>query len=216
MTIRIWLADDHAVFRSGLRALIDAEPDLTVVGETGTGHDTIAAVRDESVDVLVLDLSMPGLRGPRVAEAVLEFQPDLAIVVLTMHDDEHYVRELFEIGARAFVLKKSTATALLQAIRAAHRGEQYVDPAVAPPLIASYVGKPPPKSAHRVDVLTAREKEVCRLLALGHTSREIGELLHISARTVETHRKHIMDKLELDSRAALVRFAIDNGLLTVE
>ena len=216
MTLRVLLADDHAVFRSGLRALLEPEDDMHVVAETGSGLDTIAAVRDYALDVLVLDISMPGMRGPRVAEKALELHPDLAIVVLTMHEDEHYVHELFEIGARAYVLKRSTTTDLLQAIRAAARGEQYIDPAVALHVISSYVGKPAARPAGRLDQLTPREREVCTLLAYGHTSREIAEKLHISERTVETHRKHIMDKLSLVSRAALVRFALDNGLLRVD
>jgi DNA-binding NarL/FixJ family response regulator len=214
MPIRILIADDHAVFRSGLRALLEKETDITVVGETGDGLSTIEAVSRQEVDVLLLDISMPGLAGPQVAEASLRQRPRLAIVVLTMHEDEYYLQELFKIGARAFVLKKSTGTDLLQAIRAAHRGEQYVDPALTEHIVSSYVGgRSQQKSAGRVDVLTPREREICTLLAFGHTNAEIAEKLSISERTVETHRTNILGKLGLKSRAELVRFAIDNGLL---
>jgi two-component system response regulator NreC len=214
MPIRILIADDHAVFRSGLRALLEKESDIDVVGETGDGLSTIEAIGQQEIDVLLLDISMPGLPGPQVAQAALRQRPQLAIVVLTMHEDEYYLQELFKIGARAFVLKKSTGTELLQAIRAAYRGEQYVDTAMTGHLISSYVGgRSQKKGENRVDVLTPREREICTLLGFGHTNSEIAEKLSISERTVETHRTNILGKLDLKSRAELVRFAIDNGLL---
>jgi DNA-binding NarL/FixJ family response regulator len=213
MSIRILIADDHAVFRSGLKALLEKEPDVTVVAETGDGLATVEAVATQEVDVLLLDITMPKLSGPKVAEAVLKKKPNLAIVVLTMHEDEYYLQELFKIGVRAFVLKKSTGTDLLQAIRAAHRGEQFVDPALAGHVISSYVGRQSTNKGGRVNLLTPREQEVCSLLAYGHTNGEIAGKLFISERTVETHREHLMGKLNLKSRAELVRFSIDNDLL---
>ncbi len=214
MPIRILIADDHAVFRSGLRALLENEKDLEVVAEAGDGFETIKTVAANEIDVLLLDISMPGLPGPKVAEAVLREHPHLAIVVLTMHEDEYYLQELFKIGARAFVLKKSTGSELLQALRAAYRGERYVDPSLAGHVISSIVGgRRMENKLGRLDQLSPREKEVCGLLAYGHTNAEIADLLSISARTVETHRSNIMAKLELKSRAELVRFSIDNGLL---
>lgn len=214
MPIRILIADDHAVFRSGLKALLEKEDDLLVVGETGDGFATVEAAARQDVDVLLLDITMPGLRGPKIAEAVLAARPELAIVVLTMHEDQYYLQELFRIGARAFVLKKSTGTDLLQAIRAAHRGQRYIDPALAGDVLSSYVGgRRSAEGMARIDLLTPREREVCTLLAYGHTNAEIAGKLHISERTVETHRTHIMGKLSLHSRAELVRFALDNGLL---
>lgn len=214
MPIRILIADDHAVFRSGLKALLEKEPELEVVGETGDGWSTIKAACRTDVDVLLLDLSMPGLSGSRVAEAVLRERPHLAVVVLTMHEDEYYLQELFKIGARAFVLKKSSGTDVVQAIRAAYRGEHYVDPALAGHVISSYVGRTPArKKEGRLELLTPREQEVCKLLAYGYTNTEIAEKLFISERTVETHRTNLMKKLDVKSRAELVRFAIDHGLL---
>jgi len=191
-----------------------SESCLEVVGETGDGLSTIEAVDRQEVDVLLLDITMPKLSGPRVAEAVLKKRPHLAIVVLTMHEDEYYLQELFKIGARGFVLKKSTGTDLLQAIRAADRGQQYIDPALAGHVISSYVGRQSPgKAQGRLDLLTPREQEVCTLLAYGHTNAEIAGKLFISKRTVETHRTNLMAKLAMRSRAELVRFAIDNGLV---
>jgi two-component system response regulator NreC len=214
MSIRILIADDHAVFRSGLKALLEKEADIEVVGETGNGFETIRAAIEMEVDVLLLDISMPGLPGAKVAEAVLKDKPNMAIVILTMHEDEYYLQELFRLGVRAYVLKKSTGTDVVQAIRAARKGEQYVDPALAGLLISSYVGRQPKKQkTERLDLMTARELEVLTLLAYGHTNAEIADKLCISERTVESHRTNIMNKLEIKSRAELVRFAIDNGML---
>jgi two-component system response regulator NreC len=214
MPKRILIADDHAVFRSGLKALLEKEPDMQVVGETGNGFDTIQAVEEMDIDVLILDITMPGLTGPKVAETVLKKKPSLTIVVLTMHEDEYYLQELFRLGVRAYVLKKSTGTDVVQAIRAAQKGNQYIDPTLTNVVISSFVGRQARKQkTGRLDLTTQREQEVLTLLAYGHTNGEIAEKLNISERTVETHRTNIMSKLELKSRAELVRFAIDNGLL---
>ena len=214
MPIRIIIADDHAVFRSGLRMLLEKEPDLQVVGETGNGFDTIRSVVETDLDVLILDVAMPGLSGARVAEEVLKSKPNLAIVVLTMHEDEYYLQEFFRLGVRAYVLKKSTGTDVAQAIRAAQKGKQYIDPALTNLVISSYVGRPQTKpKTGKLDMLTPREMEVLTLLAYGHTNGEIADKLCISERTVETHRTNIMTKMEFKSRAELVRFAIDNGML---
>ena len=216
MPIRVLIADDHAVFRSGLRALLENEPDIEVTGETGSGLDTLQALENLKVDVLLLDINMPGLAGNRVAEAALHRRPSLAIVVLTMHEDEYYLQELLRIGARGYVLKKSTGTEVMHAIRAAYRGDSYIDPALANLVISPYVGRNASRKQSRLGLLTQREQEVICLLAYGHTNTEVAEKLCISDRTVETHRTNIMGKLGLKSRAELVRFAIDNGLLKIE
>ncbi len=213
MTIRILLADDHAMFRSGLRALLEKEADLEVVGEAGSGHEVLEALENTNVDVLLLDINMPGLKGSRIAELALEQYPSLLVVALTMHEDEYYVQELFKIGVKGYVLKKSTGTEALQAIRAVYRGDEYIDPALASMLISPFVGKATQKKQGRLDVLTRREQEILELLVYGHTNTEIAEKLCISERTVETHRSNITGKLGLKSRSELVRFAIENGLM---
>lgn len=214
MPIRILIADDHAVFRSGLKVLLEKEPDLEVVAETGTGDETVKVINEIEVDVVTLDISMPGSTAQKTVKELLARKPGLAIVVLTMHDDEYYLQELLKAGVQAFVLKKSKGVGLFEAIRSAHRGEQYIDPSLAGRLIIQYVGKTnSPAKPDTVDILTPRETEICEMLAYGHTNVEISKKLHISERTVETHRMNIMSKLEIKSRAELVRFAIDNGLL---
>jgi two-component system, NarL family, response regulator NreC len=213
MQIKVWLADDHAMFRSGLRALLEKEDGIEVVGETGTGHDTLAALKTSKVDILLLDINMPGLSGMRVTELALKDRPRLLIVVLTMHEDEYYLQELFKLGVRGYVLKKSTGTEVVQAIRAVYRGDSYIDPAMASLVLQPYVGKTSTKKNSRLDLLTRREQEVLDLLVHGFTNLEIAEKLSISDRTVETHRANINSKLELKSRADLVRFSLDNGLL---
>lgn len=217
MSIRILIADDHAIFRSGLRALLEKESDIEIVATTGDGFETVKAVSDHQLDVLILDLGLPGLPGAKVAELVRVSRPHLAIVVLTMHEDDYYLRELLKIGVRAFVLKKSTGTELLRAIRMAYRGENYVDPLLAARVLSSSMGSEPIKATSgRLGLLTPREREVCKLLAYGNTNAEIASHLFISERTVETHRANCMAKLDLKSRAELVRFAIENGLLKVD
>lgn len=216
MPIKVFITDDHAVLRGGLHALLETERDITIVGEASSGLDAIRALEETPMDVLVLDISMPGLPGARTAEELLRRRPTLGIVVLTMHEDEYYLREMLRIGVRGYVLKKSSGTELVHAIRAAYRGESYIDPALASLVISPYVGKTSAKEPGRLGLLTPREQEVCRLLAYGYTNAEVAEKLFISDRTVETHRTNIMGKLSLGSRAELVRFAIDNGLLTLD
>jgi DNA-binding NarL/FixJ family response regulator len=215
MSIKIMLADDHAVFRSGLRALLEKEKGFQVVAEAGDGNETVKKACKEDIDVLILDINMPGMTGPMIAEEVLKKKPRLAIVILTMHDDEYYLQELFKIGVRGFVLKKSTGTDLLQAIHAVGRGEQYIDPSLTKCVLSRYIGSKEGKTPgqSRKDLLTQREQQVCQLLAYGHTNSEIAEKLFISERTVETHRSNIYAKLGLKNRVELVRFAIDNGLM---
>lgn len=211
--IKILLADDHAMFRSGLRALLEREDDMVVVGETGSGHETMNALETTETDVLLLDINMPGLTGSRVAELALKQWPSLRIIVLTMHEDEYYVQELFKIGVKGYVLKKSTGTEVLQAIRAVYNGDSYIDPALASMVLSPYVGRTIPQKQSRLGLLTRREQEVLELLVYGYTNVEIAEKLFISDRTVETHRANITGKLELKTRADLVRFAIDSGIL---
>lgn len=214
--IRILVADDHAVVRSGIRALLDAKPDMQVVGEAGTGEETVEKARELHPDVLLLDIAMPGSNGLEAARSVREDSPDVRIIVLTMYDDEAYLRQFLEMGVAGYVLKRAADTEVVDAIRAVYRGETFVYPSLMRELINSYLKQPGPSVSRTTAELSARETEVLRLVALGHTSQQIADELCISVNTVETHRGHIMEKLGLRGRAQLVRYAIANGLLEQE
>ncbi len=217
MTIRVMIVDDHAVFRSGLRALLEREPDFEVVAEAGSGQETLEQITGLELDIIILDVSMPGMAGTKLCARLLAMRPELAVLILTMHEDEHYVREFLGLGVRGYVLKKSTGTDLVQALRAVHRGGSYIDPGLTDILVSPYVGRSREKkgSAQR-HILTAREQEVCKLLALGYSHARVADELNLSPRTVQSHRSHIMDKLGLESRADLVRFAMNSGLLDMD
>lgn len=201
--IQIVLADDHRVVRSGLRLLLQAEEDMRVIGEAGDVPGAQRLVEARRPDVLVLDLNMP---GPSSLEAVPGFAAQTAVVVLTMQDDPAFAREALQAGARGYVLKESADTELVSAIRAAADGRTYLNPELGARLVAA------PSAA---DGLTDREVEVLRLIALGHTNSEIAGQLFLSVRTVESHRSAIHRKLNLETRADLVRHAIERGLLQI-
>jgi two-component system response regulator NreC len=208
--IRILITDDHAVLRSGLRLLLDREDDLETVGEATTAEEALVAVADGGVDLVLLDVEMPGMGGLEGAAQLREAHPDLAILVLSMHSETDDVRRAFAAGANGYVLKTAADEQLVQAVRAVHSGERYLHPALGAALAQ------PPQSRGPVDALSPREREVLRLLALGYTNQEIAEMLVVSVRTVESHRAHVMTKLRAGSRAAMVRHALEAGLLDDE
>jgi two-component system, NarL family, response regulator NreC len=202
--IRILIADDHALVRAGLRALLSAQPDLEVVGEADDGVAVVEQCRRLVPDVAVMDLTMPGRGGIPAIEELRRDLPATKVLVLTMHDDEAYARQSRLAGAAGYVLKKALARELVVAIRSIHAGKTHFDPTVAD--IAPARGAP-------LELLTDRERGVVRLIALGHTNAEIAGQLHISEKTVEAHRAHVFEKLGLKTRADLVRFALEHGLL---
>ena len=216
MALRLFLADDHALFRSGLRALLEAEEGFELVGEASDGESLFQALPGADFDVLILDIGMPGPTVGQVITRVRNEKPDAAVVVLTMHEEEYSLREALQAGAGAFVLKKSTATELAVAIRSAARGRRYVDPALSHLFVSLLVHEGPLREPHRSTPLTPREEEVLRYLSLGHTNREIAERLCISKRTVETHRASSMEKLGFKTRAELVGYALEKGLLSAD
>jgi DNA-binding NarL/FixJ family response regulator len=210
VSIRIVLVDDHAILRSGLRRVLDAEPDLEVVGEADSADRAVFETISTKPDVVVMDVVMPGKSGIEGTPAVLQAAPDVKVLVLSMQDDPHYVREAFAAGAAGYVLKEAADTEVVGAIRAVAAGERYVHPALGARLVAADAEE---RKRADADPLSEREREVLRLLALGHTNQEIAKMLYISVRTAETHRAHIMQKLRLSSRAELVRYALENGLV---
>lgn len=209
--IRILLADDHAVLRSGLRLLLDAQPDMEVVGETSNGTDAIRQAGELTPDVILLDLTMPGLGGLDVLPVLKQRLPRCRILILTMHDNAGYLRQALEAGAAGYVLKGALDTELLNAIRAVARGETYIHSAITHHLLTDI--QAPSESPDRWQLLSSREFEVLRLVALGYTNSEIAEHFTISVKTVETHRARGMEKMGLQTRSQLVRAAIAKGLL---
>ncbi len=207
-TIRIVLADDHVVVRSGLRLLLDSEAGLEVVAEAGDVEDARRHVRGHHPAVLVLDLNMHGDSSLEAIPAIRAESPDTQIVVLTMQEEPAFARHALGAGALGYVLKEAADDELVQAVRRAAVGETYMNPRLG----ARLASEPPPG---RPDDLSEREVDVLRLIALGHTNAEIAEQLFLSVRTVETHRAHVQQKLSLSSRAELVRYAMEHGLVSL-
>ena len=211
--ITVVLVDDHAVVRSGLRLLLEAQEDVEVVGEAGNAKDAIFRARALKPDVILLDVVMPGESGIEVLPELLKESPETKILVLSMQDDPRYVREAFAAGAHGYVLKEAADEEVVSAVREIAGGAHYVHPALGARMVAADAQE---RAAAEADPLSEREREVLRLLALGHTNQEIAQELYISVRTAESHRAHIMQKLRLTTRAELVRYALSHGLLTEE
>ena len=210
MSIRVLIVDDHGVVRTGLRRVLDAEPDIETVGEAADAERAVFEAIQSKPDVVLLDVMMPGKSGIEALPSLLQAAPDARVLILSMQDDPRYVREAFDAGASGYVLKEAVDTEVVGAVRAVAAGESYVHPALGARLVAADA-----EARRRADSdpLSEREREVLRLLALGHTNQEIATMLYISVRTAETHRAHIMQKLRLSSRAELVRHALAEGLL---
>ncbi len=208
--IKVVIADDHAVVRSGLRMLLDAHEGLEVVAEAGDMPDAISMVEAHRPAVLVLDLNMPGGSGLDAISTLTASTPESAIVVLTMQDDPAFARRALQNGALAFVLKEAADEELLEAVRAAARGQTYLNPR-----LGARMAKEPASPPEPLDNLTERERDVLRRIALGHTNAEIAGQLFLSVRTVETHRAHIQQKLGRSSRAELVQYALENKLVEI-
>ena len=208
--IRVVLVDDHAVVRSGLRLLLEKQDDIEVVGEAGNAKDAIFRARALKPDVILLDVVMPGESGIEVLPKLLKETPETRVLLLSMQDDPSYVREAFAAGASGYVLKEAADEEVVSAVREIADGGRYVHPALGARMVAAEAEE---RAAAEADPLSEREREVLRLLALGHTNQEIAEQLYISVRTAESHRAHIMQKLRLSTRAELVRYALAHGLL---
>jgi two-component system response regulator NreC len=213
MAIRVIVVDDHAVVRSGLRRVLEAEADIEVVAEAGSVREAVFEARAQKPDVVVMDVVMPGQSGIEGTPLVLHEAPDAKVLVLSMQDDPRYVREAFAAGANGYVLKEAADTDVVEAVRVVADGRQYLHPTLGARLIESEARA---RQEADADPLSEREREVLRLLALGHTNQEIATLLYVSVRTAESHRAHIMQKLRLQTRAELVRYALAHGLLEDE
>lgn len=213
MSIRVLIVDDHAVVRSGLRLLLAAEEDIEPVGEAGNARDAVFQARALKPDVILLDVVMPERTGLDVLPQLIHENPAVKVLVLSMQDEPRYVREAFSNGASGYVLKEAADNEVVAAVREVAAGGRYVNPELGARLVAADAAA---AKAAEADPLSEREHDVLRLLALGHTNQEISKQLFISVRTAETHRAHIMQKLRLQTRAELVAYALDHGLLEGE
>lgn len=214
--IKVFLADDHAVLRAGLRMLIDAQPDMQVVGEAEDGEEAVGQVVSLKPDIALLDVNMPKLDGLEALRRLKGASSQARVLILSMYDDEGYLRRALEMGASGYILKKAADSELMAALRAVARGEVYVYPSLTHLLVNRYLGREGGKPSPSVVELTEREEEVLRLLAEGHTSEQVGQRLALSAKTVDTYKARVMEKLGLRSRVDLVRYALRNGLLSTE
>jgi two-component system response regulator NreC len=213
---RVLLADDHAVLRAGLRLLLTNQNEFEVVGEAASGTETLTLAEQLQPDLILLDLNMPALGGLDALPALCKLVPSARILILTMHDDPQYLRQALKHGASGYVLKKAADAELLSAMRAVLRGEVYVHPSMTRILLEDMLPESQLASEDLWDSLSEREREVLKMVALGHTSAEIAEQLNLSVKTVETYRARGMEKLGIRTRAALVKFALQNGIINKE
>jgi DNA-binding NarL/FixJ family response regulator len=215
--IRVLIADDHAIVREGVKALINLADDMEVVGEAADGRQAIVRAQALEPDVAVMDIAMPGLGGLEATLEIRKLCPRTRILVLSQYDDREYVRRFLKAGVSGYVLKKSAGSDLTAAIRSVHRGGLVLDPEVAREAMrVQAAGADGSRAADPYDALTDREKQVLKLVADGHSNKEVADELGISVKTAMSHREHIMEKLDLHSRTELIRFAIRQGIIRVD
>jgi two-component system, NarL family, response regulator LiaR len=211
--IRVLLVDDHAILRAGLRSLLAAYVDIQVVGEAGDGTEALARVDELKPDVVVMDIAMPGVNGLVATRQILQSHPKTKILILTQYDNKEYVLPLMKVGAAGYILKQAVDTDLVSGIRAVARGESFLHPSVAKVVLDAYMRESTLGSDDPYSQLTSREREILILVAQGHSTREIAEMLHISPNTVDVHRAHMMQKLDLHNIAEISAYAVRHNLL---
>ena len=213
--LRLLLAEDHAIVREGLRALLEAQPDMEVVGEAADGREALDAAKALGPDVVVMDISMPGLNGARATEAIRRDCPGTRVLALTAHEDKGYLRQLVQAGASGYLLKRAASQDLIHALRTVAAGGTYLDPALACDVLVGFAGKAAGRGSRREDELSEREAEVVRLIARGFSNKEIAAQLDLSSKTVETYKARSLEKLGLSSRSDLVSYAVQRGWLDI-
>ncbi|HLI06547.1 MAG TPA: response regulator transcription factor [Ktedonobacteraceae bacterium] len=214
MTIHILLADDHTILRAGLKMMLNAQPDMEVIGEAHDGRQAILEAQRLLPDIVLMDITMPDMNGIEATKQIKKLQPEIKVLMLTMHENDEYVFQALRAGASGYMLKEAADTDLISALRVIQSGQFYLSPAAQSVMVGDYLQRV--RSGEEKDSyssLTEREREILKLVAEGYTNNQIAERLIISPKTVDTHRTHIMDKLNLHSRAELVKYAIRRGLL---
>lgn len=216
MDTKVLLVDDHAILREGIRMVLDAQPGISVVGEAEDGRQALELVESLEPDVVVMDIAMPNMNGAEATRQIKRRFPRTRVVILTMHENQQYLMQIVNAGATACVLKRSAGTELVTAVKAAARGESYFSPTMASMLLDAYRKRLVEEGNDELGLLTEREREVLQLVAEGKTSQEIADSLFVSIKTVQTHRMHIMEKLDAHDRTDLVRHAIRLGVIPPE
>jgi DNA-binding NarL/FixJ family response regulator len=211
--LRVFLAEDHSVVREGLKLLINAQPDMVVIGEAGDGQTALEQSLDLQPDILVLDISLPEINGIKVTQQLLRSSPKIKVLALSVHEDKSYLRELLEAGASGYVLKRAAAEDLINAIHVASKGGVYLDYTLAGNMAVDPAPRATPRRRRKENTLSMRESEIVRLIAQGYSNKEIAGQLEISVKTVETYKARAMEKLGLQNRAELVRYALERGWL---
>lgn len=214
--ISIVIADDHSILRQGLKALLDAEKDLKVIGEAANGVQALEICEKLHPNILVLDISMPGLGGLEVTKQLKEHSPQTRILILSMHADETYVMESLRNGADGYILKDETASVLINAVRDVFAGKRYLSPSLSQKMIEAIIDRADSVSKDSLDELTKREKQVLTLAAQGNTNAQIAHILNVAQRTAETHRANLMRKLQLRNQSELIRYALKRKLVSIE
>lgn len=214
--IRVLVVDDHKLIRQGIVGLLESQPDIEVIGQAGNGREAVAAVQELSADVVLMDIAMPGINGLTATREIKERAPDVRVLILTIHDREDYLFQALRAGASGYVLKGADVQDLLAAVRSAARGDVYLYPSVTTTLVADYLRRARGGEDRAVyDGLSDRERDILHLIAQGKTTPEIAAELFLSPHTVQSHRDHIMTKLDLHSKAALIKYAIAKGIIEI-
>jgi len=211
--IKVFLVDDHTIVREGIRSLLDAEDEIEVVGEAEDGREAVEKVMESRPDVVLMDISMPSLNGLEATVRIKKACPEVNVLILTMHANEEYVHRILQAGASGYLVKQAAETELLAAIKAVNKGHRYLSPEISKGIIEKYLQRTPDGEVQDFSILTSREREVLQLIAEGKTNKEIAALLKLSVKTVDTHRAHVMDKLQAHSTAELVVHASRIGLV---
>ncbi|MFQ5996324.1 MAG: response regulator [Dehalococcoidales bacterium] len=215
--IRVLIADDHAIVREGLRTLLEAQPDIEVVGEATTGEEVVNKTKEVQPDIVLMDITMPVMSGLEATRQIRQNSPEVKILVLTMHESDDYFFSILEVGASGYFIKGGSSTELISALRAVWRGDVFIYPTMAKKLLSDYLQRVKfGQDKEHYDGLTERQREILKLIAEGYTNQEIADLLVLSVATVQTHRAHIMAKLGLRSRTELIKYAIRRGFITLD
>jgi two-component system response regulator NreC len=214
--IKVLVADDHTILRQGIKALLDNQESIEVIGEAKDGREALAIIEETLPDVILMDIAMPGLNGLEATRRIKKKFPRMKVLVLTMYTNEEYIFQILNAGANGYLVKETAFQDLISAIKAVYKNEAFMSPSISKKVINSYIKKAQDDEEQTCEILTTREREILQLIAEGNSSKKIAELLFISPKTVETHRTHIMDKLNIHNRTGLIKYAIRKGMVDVD